>query len=279
MRPKTRAELLPVEARSDTMSTIYSGAQKDRVTETSFLEKRIEINKSYSTADFDGWLFKHLAVRSGDDVLDVGCGTGAQTIRFSRDVMPGGSVSALDISGPSVQLLKSRLDQDARVEAVVADMAELEKLIKSTFSVKRYDLAHSSYALYYSPKRLAVLDVMRTSLKPGGRCAVFTPIAPHGLVELASRFTSVPDAVHDSLDFGERILKPYFDTHFLRVDVRIFRNQVILPSVDLLIDFYRQTTYHDPAAEAPMRAVAEQAIARSGTYSYAKNGYLIIGHA
>lgn len=261
------------------MSTIYSGTGPSdrRAVDTEFLEKRLDINKTYASADFDGWLFERLAVKPGMDVLDVGCGTGAQTLPFAKLVVPGGSVSALDISASSIELLKRRLPAGAPVEAVATDMAALSELIETKYRVKSYDLAHSSYALYYSPKRLDVLDTMRRALKPGGRCAIFTPIGPHGLVDLAARFTKVPEPVFDSLRFGTTVLEPYFRANFKSVDVHRFHNEITLPSSDVLIEFYRQTTYHDPAAETAMRAVADKAIAENGRYVYEKNGYLIIG--
>lgn len=260
------------------MRTIYSGASEERVTGTDFLEKRLEINKSYASADFDGWLFERLNVRPGEDVLDVGCGSGAQTVPLSKLVGPQGSVSALDLSADSVELLKKRVAGSSHVEAVAADMALLPSLIRDRFRVKRYDLAQSCYALYYSPERMKVLDTMRASLKPNGRCAVFTPNAPHGLVELAARFTQVPETVYDSLTFGTRVLKPYFDQSFARVEVHHFDNLLTLPTVDLVLEFYRQTTYYDVQAEAPMRDFVAGEIAKHGMFRYEKHGYLIIGH-
>lgn len=260
------------------MRTIYSGASEERVTGTAFLEKRLEINKSYASADFDAWLFGHLQVRPDEDVLDVGCGSGAQSVPIAGLVAPNGSVSALDISADSVELLQTRVGANPRVQAVAADMAELGELISGTFRVKRYDLAHSSYALYYSPERMRVLDIMRGALKPGGRCAVFTPNAPHGLVELAARFTQVPATVYDSLAFGGAVLRPYFDRHFGKVEVHHFDNLLSLPAADVVLDFYRQTTYYDERAEAPMRQFVQAQIDAKGVFQYEKHGYLIIGY-
>ena len=62
------------------MTVIYSGDKAERATATTYLEKRIEINRAYSSVDFDAWLFDRLAVESGENILDVGCGSGAQTI-------------------------------------------------------------------------------------------------------------------------------------------------------------------------------------------------------
>jgi len=258
-------------------SVIYSGDRSDRATSTSYLEKRIEINKAYSSADFDGWLFDRLAVKAGEHILDVGCGSGAQTIPFAQKVGPGGSVSALDISAESVDLLKSRIPSGANVQAVASDMNNLADVIANVFSTKTYSLVHSSYALYYSSRRLQVLDVMRGALRPGGRCAIFTTDRPHGLVDLAARFSDVPPEIGDSLEFGPKVLQPYFETHFRRFDIHRFHNVVTVPSADVLIEFYRQTTYYDAKAEPQIRAAADDAIANTGRFQYEKNGYLIIG--
>jgi ubiquinone/menaquinone biosynthesis C-methylase UbiE len=258
-------------------SVIYSGDRAERATATAYLEKRIEINRSYSSVDFDAWLFDRLKVQPGEDVLDVGCGSGAQTIPFASQVGPTGSVSSLDISEGSIALLRRRIPPGARVNAVAADMADLAQVIRHSFSSKRYSLAHSSYALYYSSKRLNVLDVMRGALKPGGRCAVFTPNRPHGLVELAARFTDVPAVVDESLSFGPDILLPHFEKHFARFEVHHFHNVVSVPSADILMEFYRQTTYYDAQAEAKMCSVVDDTIKQMGRFEYEKNGYLIIG--
>lgn len=256
---------------------IYSGNRAERATATTYLEKRIEINRAYSSADFNTWLFDRLKVQRGEDILDVGCGSGAQTIPFARQVGPTGSVSSLDISTELIALLKSRLPAGARVEATASDMADLSEVIAREFSVKRYSLVHSSYALYYSPKRLTVLDVMRGALKAGGRCAIFTPNQPHGLVDLAARFAQVPDAVNKSLRFGSDVLRPYFENHFPKLEIHHFHNVISVPSADILIEFYRQTTYYDPKAESDIRALADDVIRKVGRFKYEKNGYLIIG--
>jgi ubiquinone/menaquinone biosynthesis C-methylase UbiE len=258
-------------------SNVYTGDRDERATGTDYLEKRLEINRAYSSADFNQWLFEHLDVKDGQDILDVGCGSGAQALPFADIVGPKGSVSALDIAEDSIELLKARLKPGSNVQAIVSDMANTGHHIAETFSTKKYDLCHASYSLYYCLDREGVLDSMRAALKPGGRVAIFNPNAPHGLVELASRYTKIPAPVAESLEFGPTVLEPYFKKAFGRCDVHHFHNVVTLPSSDLMLEFYRQTTYYDPEAEAGMRAEVDAAIERDGNWSYEKNGYLIIG--
>src|SRR5262245_39744883 len=105
-------------------SLVYSGDRAERATATNYLEKRLEINRTYSSVDFTDWLLDRLKIIPGEDILDVGCGSGAQTLPFAQRVGPLGSVSALDISSESIALLKNRLTPTARVHAVAADMSE-----------------------------------------------------------------------------------------------------------------------------------------------------------
>jgi precorrin-6B methylase 2 len=53
-------------------------------------------------------LFAFAAPRSGERVVDIGCGCGAPTLEFARAVGPTGRVVGLDISGPMLAEGKSR---------------------------------------------------------------------------------------------------------------------------------------------------------------------------
>ncbi len=248
-----------------------------RETDSEFLEKRIEINRKNSSADFNAWLLGKLDIKAGEDVLDVGCGIGAQTIPFARLVGPKGSVSAIDIAEESIAKIKDWMPKGARIEAIVSDMSQLASVINNKFTRKQYDLAHSSYALYYAPNPTKVLDVMVGSLKPGGRCAIFVPNKPHGLVDLAARFTKIPKSVTDSLTFGFDVLEPYFKENTAAYDIWHFHNLITVKNAQTLIEFYRRTTYYDAAAEIKIRQFVNKKIGEDGSYVYEKNGYLIIG--
>lgn len=258
-------------------SSIYDGAKQEAAISTESLETRLRINEAYASTDFGSWLFERLAVKPGQDILDVGCGTGAQTIPFLEKVGPEGSVSALDLSESSVEELKEKAPAGAPLTAVASDMLKLGEMIDTVFPTKRYDLTHSSYALYYSSNRETVLDQMRESLKPGGRCAIFTPNAPHELVEFAARFHSIDEMLWECFRFGPEVLKPYFDAHYASVTIHHFNNRVRLPDADTLMSFYEATTYYDADAAPALRAEAERIVAETGAFEYEKNGYLIIG--
>jgi SAM-dependent methyltransferase len=168
--------LFSVSRRENVMS---SDDRSNRARASNLLKKRIEINYAYSSTDFDARLLERLAVKSGEHVLDIGCGTGAQSIPIAGLVGPSGSVSSLDISAASIATLQSKIPAGSHVQAVASDMADLARVTADTFTTRQYSLAHSSYALYYSDQHLHVLDVIRSALKAGGRYAIFTTNRPH----------------------------------------------------------------------------------------------------
>jgi ubiquinone/menaquinone biosynthesis C-methylase UbiE len=259
------------------MSSVYSGEVQQRAVSKASLDTRLDVNRRYQSVDFHAWLMKRLGVTQGEQILDVGCGTGAQALRFLADIGPQGSVSALDISAESIEALLAQAQGDPRLQAVVADMAELPTLIESTFRTQRYSLAQSTYSLYYSPSRHDVLRTMAAALVPHGRLAIFNPLSPHGLVDLAARFGPVPDAVYDSLQFGPTCLEPWFRELFWEVRVDVFQSVVRVTSIDDMRDFYRATTYYSADAEPDLLAAVSAEIDRAGSFTYEKNGYLIQG--
>lgn len=104
---------------------------------------------------------------AGMHVLDVAAGTGETTIIAARQVLPGGSVLAVDISASMLEVATetARATGLSNVETSVQDAAQLELPPAS------FDAAISRLGLMFLSDLPRGLRAIRVALKPNGRLA------------------------------------------------------------------------------------------------------------
>jgi len=100
-------------------------------------------------------VFKHAGVVRGKTVLDVGCGTGLYSIRFSE---AGADVTAVDISSRMIEIAR-RKAQD-RGQYIWFDQADMSKL---PYENRTFDMVLSITALEFSDDPLSALMEMLES--------------------------------------------------------------------------------------------------------------------
>lgn len=108
-------------------------------------------------------VFPSLAVRSGDAVVDAGCGFGDTAIQLARLVGPSGSVLALDCCEGFLQYGR----RDAKA-AGLANITFLEADVQTHPFEPVHDFCFSRFGTQFFENPVAGLRNMRASLKPGG---------------------------------------------------------------------------------------------------------------
>jgi ubiquinone/menaquinone biosynthesis C-methylase UbiE len=147
----------------------------------------------YAFAVFDPPLLDTAGLRSGDRVLEVGCGGGATTMALADAVGPSGRVVALDVSEPLCDQTRQRAANAGftNVEVVVADAATFDS------GGDRFDHVVSRFGVMFFDDPVAAFANLAGLLVPGGKCAfaAFRERARNPWVDLPTRILAahLPD--------------------------------------------------------------------------------------
>ena len=105
------------------------------------------------------------ALRSGEQVLDVACGTGLVAFAAAEAIGPQGQVLGVDLSGQMVDAARQRAEE-RRLSNVGFQRMDAETLALPDASV---DVALCALGLMYLPDPERAVVEMRRVVRPGGR--------------------------------------------------------------------------------------------------------------
>lgn len=106
-----------------------------------------------------------LLVRTGEHVLDVGCGCGATTTPLAGAVGPTGSVTGVDVSGALLDVARRTAQEQGlgNVSFIEADAG------RHPFAPDRFDVVFSRLGTMFFDEPSAGFANLRRTLRPGGR--------------------------------------------------------------------------------------------------------------
>jgi ubiquinone/menaquinone biosynthesis C-methylase UbiE len=110
-------------------------------------------------------LLKMAALRPGERVLDVACGTGLVTCRAARQVGEHGTVVGVDVAGKMVAYAQQAAANQHLPQITWARMDAEELLLADA----TFDVALCALGLMYVPHPVKALQEMHRVLQPGGR--------------------------------------------------------------------------------------------------------------
>lgn len=219
------------------------------------LQTRSALNRQLGTRDFDSWVLKQLKPKQGEHILDIGCGTGNFAIPCAQAVGGKGRVVGLDISEESLAELKAKSKAlSLNIKTVCARMEELAHYVaKGTF-----DAALCSYALYYSEKPVQTIKDICQCLKEGGRMLVVGPDQGNNaeLLDFLKPFTGIPKTSTYNQNFSYEIVIPTCKTLFTELRVGHFKNTVIFPNTQLLLEYWCSGGYYRAEVESLVQEAA-----------------------
>lgn len=130
---------------------------------------RIEANVKYTDVKLEDWLVKHLPVRNGQALLDIGCGGGNLFPFFGKKIGSDGLLVGID---KSKELLAEANNRKALGRRLLMswNMNDGLPFVDGTF-----DCAVSTFAIYYVDNVAEMTESIHRVLKPGARVMLIGP--------------------------------------------------------------------------------------------------------
>jgi ubiquinone/menaquinone biosynthesis C-methylase UbiE len=104
-------------------------------------------------------------IRSGDRVLDIGCGFGETCLELGQLVGPTGEVLGLDCTAAFLEVAKRERDE-ARARNVNYELGDAED---HPLSANHYDLVFARFGIMFFASAVRALRNAHQALKPGGK--------------------------------------------------------------------------------------------------------------
>lgn len=208
-----------------------------KATDSTALQTRLGLQEKLSSFDLNAWIFSHFPYAAGERWLDLGCGTGKQSIPLAK---AGCAVTAVDASSESLAKVRAEAPE---VRTILSDMDEFGASAEG-----HYDKAIASYSLYYSkdyPRLLGELAKLTDALFFCG------PAHTNNMEirELIHELTGKPIEPTFASRFMEEIGPDLAREHFGQVEDFRFENDVVFPSPDDLYAYWSNHGLFDPSLE------------------------------
>jgi SAM-dependent methyltransferase len=138
---------------------------RDQYRDPSRLNARMTLHERFSTNElgWHPWVFSHLALRAGEAVLEVGCGTGELWVTGAKRVLAR-SITLSDLSPGMARAARDRLkSRGLEAQSCVANVEALP------FPDGAFDAVAANHMMYHVADIPLAVRELRRVLRKGGR--------------------------------------------------------------------------------------------------------------
>ena len=213
---------------------------KENATKTSALQKRISSQKN-QTVDLNEWIFEKINVKKNPKILELCCGTGAQTKYLSK-IMGAGSLDCVDINQETVTENYNAVTEES-INYHVSNIDEVDN-----YAPDSVDLIFTAYGFYYSEDPIFLHNKLYKKLNKGGKFVLVGPVLGNNaeLYEIMNQIgVKIPDNVLFSSEKFMLEMQTIFLNYYDNVSFNRVLNRVEYRSSDDLLNYWRNTTFYD----------------------------------
>jgi len=229
--------------------------------DTVALRQRLKSHNRFGSRDLNEWIFKLLDVSAGLSILDLGCGTGNQSLPLAQAVGPLGKIIAVDISSEALADLQRQCMERGlrdRIAPICIGFDNLDGNLKPA----TMDRVVASYSLYYAENALNLFRVVKCALKKGGIFFGCGPALDNNSDFISFYYGNVkhgplppPSKVGEFMEFtAPNLLRELFGG----VEIYRFENPMRFDSAEALIAYWSSHNLYERQLENAFREAVEQ---------------------
>jgi SAM-dependent methyltransferase len=210
----------------------FAGGNQDYLRDEQYrnaerLTIRATLHTNYGTATmrwFD-WVHSQLALRPGDQVLEVGCGPGWLWAEAGWPIPDGVALTLSDLSTGMVIAAIERVRRTGGLRSVEGRAADLGDL---PFAARSFHRVIANHMLYHLPDPTVGVKELARMVRPDGTVIVATNGRRHTAELRRLRAEVFGGSIgDDTLDaFGADVAFPILRDHFGRVEWRTFNDEL-----------------------------------------------------
>jgi len=212
------------------------------------LANRISAHKKYSRFNINDWIFNIVKPDKGEKLLDIGCGTGEQLLRFAKSCGQRSEIIGIDESPTALEIVNNMCKKNGlvNVKTVVGNMDDLSFLLDAK---KNFDVVISCFSLYYSKNISQLITNIKKIMHKDGRLFVCGPVKENNK-ELIQFQKQISQSKMRQINYpmSELILSEILK-NFQKVTQHFFFNPMKFPNSQSLIDYWKSYVLFDPKIE------------------------------
>lgn len=229
-------------------------------TNAAALNQRIHAHEKYGLHDLNQWIFDHMELAKGLSILDLGCGTGKQTLPLAQIIGDSGHVLAVDISQEALDTLSQNAKELRLEERISLLHIEFDELGEHLYE-QIFDRIMACYSLYYAKYPRKVFEVIHHVLKPGGVFFFCGPSKDNNLELKQFHYALLRKQPHPATEaavFMEETGQQLAREFFIKVDVFTFENPLRFDSAEALYNYWSSYNLYDKKLDAEFKATADK---------------------
>ncbi len=222
------------------------------------LKQRIQSHEKYGSNDLNQWIFDHLELTKGLSIVDLGCGTGKQTLPMAQIIGDTGRILAVDISQEALETCSQSaktLGIEKRINLLHIGLDDLGTHLDEQV----FDRALGSYSLYYAQHPRIVFEIVHRVLKPGGVLFFCGPAKDNNFelkqFHYALRGEQPPSEVGGAV-FMEETGQQLSRELFTKVEIFLFKNPLRFNSADALYSYWSSYNLYDDTVDVDFKSAA-----------------------